>query len=651
MPSPSAEDSHAATGLLRHLAARPFLLWALAFLGNALWMPYVGIRHDALLYAAQAINSYDGRFQGDLFFAYGSQSKYSLAPQLLAVAYAGFGVDWGFFLGSVASSAVLIAAFAAFFHRLLGPTEMFPLAVLWSACCPIACADGIILHVNESFLTTRPVAAALGLFAFERMLAGRWLAFVVLLAAAFALHPLLAAPVGLIGTAYALARSGRWGWVAVGVATVLGFALLVTPGLTVKLFGPMSNVWRGQVIGVMSFHHPINWTAADWQRLTVAAGASLAFARLRHGAPAATLAAAAALVAAGGVALTGFAAECEARLLFQGQPYRWVWVTEVMGGPLALVVGSHLWAAGPRARAGGLLLVLAAAGLPLTDPPVLMLAAAAAAVAGYATRRIAGWGPWPAAVVASAAALLSADVLHLCQHAIALGAEPWAQSPELEVRGMLVSEQVGPLARVGSALAIGAALQRARLPRGFAPGVLVAVGLAAQLVFWQVGRTDWARREFVTDAADTNFVEDYLARPGAAGAKKAVRLHGRGAAEVALVRPRLRRLLPALPVQRDHVQRGRGRGVLPPRPARPAVRVSVVPRRGLGGVPRRRPAPAGADTRRLRGACLRTERRSARAAARVPRVRGDQRPGLHLRFAGVAPLRPVTAFFWRRKSS
>ena len=520
MPMPAPAEPHTVTGLLRHLAARPVLLWALAFLGNALWMPYVGIRHDALLYAAQAINAYDGRFQGDLFFAFGSQSKYSLAPQLLAGAYAAFGIDWAFFLGSVASSAVLIAAFTVFFRRLLGPTAIFPLAVLWSACCPIACADGIILHVNESFLTTRPIAAALGLFAFERMLAGRWLAFTVVAAAAMALHPLVAAPVGLIGTAYAVARSGRWGWVAVGIATAAGFVMLAVPGLPTKLFGPMSAVWRGQVIAVMPFCNPLEWAAADWQRLTVGTWACLAFARIGRGSRAATLAAAATLVASAGVVLTGIAVGADARLLFQGQPYRWVWVMEVMGGPLALLVGARLWSSGPRARVGGLILVSAALGLSLTNLPGMGLAVTAAAVVGYIARRIAGWKPWSATAAGAVAALISADIAHLCQLGIALAAEPWAQSPEFEVRGMLISEQVGPLARLASVLAISAGLRRSRLTRRLTPVLIVAAGLAAQLAFWQVSRTDWARREYVTDAADTTFVEDYLAWPEATLGKR-----------------------------------------------------------------------------------------------------------------------------------
>ena len=87
-----------ARDLLRRLAARPLLLWALALLGNALWMPYVGIRHDAPLYAAQAVHAADGRFADDLFFAYGSQSQYSLTPQILAAATSCFGVEWAFLL-------------------------------------------------------------------------------------------------------------------------------------------------------------------------------------------------------------------------------------------------------------------------------------------------------------------------------------------------------------------------------------------------------------------------------------------------------------------------------------------------------------------------------------------------------------------------
>ena len=501
-----------ARDLLRRLAARPALLWALALLGNAVWMPYVGIRHDAPLYAAQAVHAADGRFAGDLFFAYGSQSKYSLAPQLLAAAYSAFGLDWAFFLGHLASAAALIAGLTAFLRRLLGPTEVLPLAVLWCACWPVPCGYGTILHVNESFLTARPLAAALGLFALERLLAGRVMGFAALTAAALAVHPLIATPVGLIGTAYAVARLGRHGWGLVAATTALGLAVLAVPGLPAALFGAMGETWRGQVVAVMGYTRPLNWDATDWQRLAVAAAAVVAFARLNLRTPAATLAASALLVAAVGVVLASFAAGSEARLLFQGQPYRWVWVLEVLGGPLTLAVVAQVWPAGDaRTRWACVLAVVAAAGFPLLDRLSLVLGLAAAGVASLVALRFAGRSPWPTAF-AAAAALLAADALRLSHIARAAVVMPFAQSPEFEAWVLIAGATVGPLLRVASVVALGLALRHVRPNSGLTAGLAVAA-VVAQLAFWQVSRSDWAERRFQTDAPDRHFVEAYLQQP------------------------------------------------------------------------------------------------------------------------------------------
>ena len=502
-----------ARDLLRRLAARPLLLWALALLGNALWMPYVGIRHDAPLYAAQAVHAADGRFADDLFFAYGSQSQYSLTPQILAAATSCFGVEWAFFLGHLASAAALIAGLTLFLRRLLGPTEVLPLAVLWCACTPLPCGYGTILHVNESFLTTRPLAAALGLFALERLLAGRWLGFAALTAAAVAIHPLIATPVGLIGTAYAVARLGRRGWALVAAATVLGLAVLAVPGLPATLFGAMGETWRGQVVAVMAYTRPLNWDATDFQRLALAAAAVVAFARLNPRTPAATLAASALLVAAVGVILASYAAGFEARLLFQGQPYRWVWVLEVLAGPLTLAVAAQVWPAGDtRIRWACLFAVVAAAGFPLLDRPTLVLGLAAAAVIAFVAWRFAGFAAWPTAFAAAAAALLVADAMRLSHIARAAVVMPFAQSPEFEAWVLIAGATVGPLLRVASVLALGLALRRVGPDGRLAAGLAVAA-LVAQLAFWQVSRSDWAERRFQTDAPDMHFVEAYLRQP------------------------------------------------------------------------------------------------------------------------------------------
>ena len=499
--------------LLRRLAARPALLWALALLGNAAWMPYVGVRHDAPLYAAQAVQAADGRFADDLFFAYGSQLQYSLTPQLLAAAYETFGLDWAFFLGYLASAAALIAGLTAFLRRLLGPTEVLPLAVLWCACTPLPCGYGTILHVNEPFLTARPLAAALGLFALERLLAGRWLGFAALTAVALAIHPLIATPVGLIGVAYTVARLGRRGWMLVGLATALGLAVLAVLAVPAALFGAMGETWRGQVVAVMGYTRPLNWDATDFQRLAVAAAAVVAFARLKPRTPAATLTASALLVAAVGVVLASYAAGFEARLLFQGQPYRWVWVLEVLAGPLALAAAAQLWPAGDaRTRWACLLAVVAAAGFPLLDRPSLVLGLAAAGVVGFVAWRFAGCAAWPTAFAAAAAALLVADALRLSFIVRAAVVMPFAQSPEFEAWVLIAGATVGPLLRVASVFALGLALRRVRPDAGLALG-LAAAALVTQLAFWQVSRSEWAERRFQTDAPDMRFVEAYLQRP------------------------------------------------------------------------------------------------------------------------------------------
>lgn len=509
MPSPDAEP--AVVELLRDLARRPVLLWALAFLGNALWMPYVGIKQDACLYAAQTIDAYDGRFHNDLFFAFGSQSKYTLFPQLLAAVYAVLGIDWTFFLGSVASTAVLIAAVIAFLRRLLGPVPTLPPAVLWCACCPVLCADGGTFLVNEQFLTARPLAAALGLFALERLLAGRWLSFLALTAGALVVHPLIAAPVALIGGATAVARAGRYGWGVVGVATAFGVGLLAVPGLPVKVFGPMSEVWRGQVIAAMPFHHPINWAATDWLRLGVAAVAALLFVRSGRGAIGTTLAGAAVLVAGVGVLLTTYAAECEGRLLFQGQPYRWVWPLEVLRGPLVLAVVARFWpGGGALSRAGYVALFVAAAGFPVVEGRLALFAVVVGSAAGYAAIRLGSWPVWRAVVLGAVAALVVPDLLHLAQVVHANRTAFWDLSLEWEIRAKVTLEQVGALPRVASVLALAALARRPRVGSGLAVATSVAAAWAVQWGFWEVSQSRWAKETFLADWPDVRFVEAYL---------------------------------------------------------------------------------------------------------------------------------------------
>src|SRR5205823_5289795 len=100
--------------------------------------------------------------------------------------------------------------------------------------------------------------------------------------------------------------------------------------------------------------------ANDWIQLvisllTVAAAAGL----LRRKNPrVARLLAVLGLAAAGGFVATLVASEAGYKLLFQGQPYRVVWVLQLLQGPLLLWMAARLWRAGDEpSRVGAVALV------------------------------------------------------------------------------------------------------------------------------------------------------------------------------------------------------------------------------------------------------------------------------------------------------
>lgn len=338
-----------ATGVLEKLAANPWLLFAVAFAGNVVLMPYLGLYHDAVLYAGQVLHSADGRFANDLFFKFGSQNDYTYLPRLLAPLSLTFGVEPVFFIAYLLSNALRLAASQMLAFRLLGrsPATVAGALLIAMTDVPVGCSS--VFRVNEPFFTARVPALALSILGLERVLAGRYLTAGVCLLLGLAAHPLMAFPATAIAVTWV-----AWEWATtptrrgiIGLAGVLGFAAVVA--YLVRTAGSLDAEWLELIMRKNSYLDPFAWWPIDTLRLLTAIGCVVAVGRTldppRRRFVWVTLAAAIVGYLVAAVAVRGSWA-----LLLQGQAYRAVWVLELLGFPAGMLVVAKLWTAGPSTR-------------------------------------------------------------------------------------------------------------------------------------------------------------------------------------------------------------------------------------------------------------------------------------------------------------
>jgi hypothetical protein len=368
------------------LAARPFSLFCLLLATNAVALPYLNLNHDAILYGVQVLNRVSpGHFAGDLYFEYGSQDRYSLFSSLAAPLVARLGLHVGFFLLYVASNALFLFALQRFVCALVKDPLISTLSLLFLAVTLVPFGGLHSFHVNEPFLTPRIAANALVLLALERLLSGRLLLAFVLIAPALLLHPLMAFPGFLI----------ILGWLSltrlrpVQLAGVLTLAALAAAGvllyqpLALRLFGSMNDDWRAIVDRTNPYNFPLNWSLEDWVRIAVSFTVALTAAwHLRADARIRRLLLAVSSVAAVGLIGGVLACFLPYALLFQGQPYRWLWPLELSLFPLSFLVGHRLWRMGRFLGRLTTLGLLAYLNNTAWSDPILMLFLSSTALLG-----------------------------------------------------------------------------------------------------------------------------------------------------------------------------------------------------------------------------------------------------------------------------
>lgn len=231
--------------------------------------PYDGIRHDSILYFGQALNAIQPEELGrDLFFAYGSQSKFTLFPELL-----GFWLES--FEPSVVSKVGLLLAFAifvgssGFFAAVSVPRRFVLYSLLVLLVWPSGYGGFGVFRFQEPYLTGRSFAEPLVVVALALMLQGRhWGAWVPLILAML-IHPLQALPGAVVWWALQVHRDKRWLALFI-VATALGIILGVADLLPIRtLLSRYDREWL-EVISEPNKHvFMLQWNLTSWASLLV----------------------------------------------------------------------------------------------------------------------------------------------------------------------------------------------------------------------------------------------------------------------------------------------------------------------------------------------------------------------------------------------
>lgn len=227
---------------------------------------YAGINHDASIYFGQVLHQLQpGIFDRDLFFAYGSQDSFTLLPWLLAQLARLAPLPLIFQVGAMAGLLAFSAA-GWFFLQPLLPTRPRYWAWLAILCLPSAYSVLRVFSYGEPFLTARPLAEALSLFALGWLIRRRLLVATLCLFAAGLLHPLQALGTLLIAWPWLILQDRRWWHLA-----WLGLPVLALGLTSIRPFDGLYRVldptWLKDLSDFTLQLFVTQWYPVDWAML------------------------------------------------------------------------------------------------------------------------------------------------------------------------------------------------------------------------------------------------------------------------------------------------------------------------------------------------------------------------------------------------
>lgn len=225
--------------------------------------PYTGIRHDAILYTAQALyNAHPAHFSHDLFFEFGSQDNWTIYGKIFAKLISAFGLRASNLAGLIVAQALWWSGMWHLSKKLL-PAPWHWACLFLVACMPSEYGSSSVFSYDEAFLTARLPAEALGLWAIASTLERRHRIAVALTIVATAIHPLTGG-VSLAIVIFGWMPRVKW-WSLLPFALVAFSVIELSPFNALHLH-PFDPEWRALARFNVPFLFPTLWNLNAWSK-------------------------------------------------------------------------------------------------------------------------------------------------------------------------------------------------------------------------------------------------------------------------------------------------------------------------------------------------------------------------------------------------
>jgi hypothetical protein len=320
---------------------------------RAIFRPYVGLVHDAKLYALQVANrATDGFFNEDLFFAFGSQDSFSAVSNLLSPIVHVMGLQNTFIAAYIFSMGLLIYAEFRLVKLLIGHAGLAVLVTAFVVAFDHPYGGRSVFHVHEPFFTARLLAEALVMLGLTMLWqvdgvrgsrcvgesnGRRSLAAIALSIVATFIHPLMG-----IGGLAVVAGIFLSRWVHIRILLV-GVGILTCTILVLGAWGPtivpasiarISGEWEASARVVSPHCYISEWFKEDLVQNSAIIGVLIAGAILGTGLLR-QISIWTAVLGIGSMAVSWLADRTGIAILIAGQAYRGLWLPTLIVIPVA----------------------------------------------------------------------------------------------------------------------------------------------------------------------------------------------------------------------------------------------------------------------------------------------------------------------------